>query len=351
MSLVFHRLNCKCAWGVLITPPAASLIPCMKCGLAEWCSEKCQNDHEDHKAECTAAQEERSKEREHSHDRAHDFNLPNFEEALTAGSVPYSDDVKCAIMRIVTAWSKGGVDAVILHTSTTQLKERFMPMKFIGHGGNDADDNDELHNIELRYIQSVDTLEKAKSFLNGDSWYEIEVPPDVLSTIADDLCVRNTALLDCDGDKVHDFRARKVVYKTHLAPSPWKKEEKDEGEEVADDPDQVSDENSNDLVTQCWVCEGNDKPDNPLRRDCACTNPTAGFVHLDCLSSHCHKKCESAYREASAPDKVDCRLAWEFCPACNQKFGKELACDLARTWTEKEASRPKDDFRRVFAGK
>ena len=320
----------------------------MECGLAEWCSEKCKLEHEAHMEECAAAQESRRKSRELSRRQAKEFDLSKFEKCVADGWGGSSEAVRNALMEIASAWVNRGQDAVLLYTSESRPGGRFLPLRFVGE--NQDEEIDEL-SIELRYICQVETEEKAKLFLIRDTFEEMEVSPEVFDVLSDEFLVRNHALRDDDGAPIHDFRPRKAVYQSYLAPTEWRKagEARDKvrgGIEI----EMPIEKTPRAADASCWICleEGDEHNGMPLRRDCACRG-SAGFVHLPCAIAFSRQKCETAFVEAD--DKADCRKAWEFCPNCKQKYGPRLAYDLANAWVDIESSHEETDLRRVMAGK
>jgi len=80
-----------------------------------------------------------------------------------------------------------------------------------------------------------------------------------------------------------------------------------------------------DEVVVCYLCldGGDDKSDQPLRRDCACRGTDAGFVHLSCLTDYAASKSEQAI------DMKEYIKPWEMCPHCHQFYQNELAVDIA----------------------
>lgn len=297
--------------------------------------------------ECVAAQDARKRAREISRRDAKTFDSVKFAECAAVGWECKPKEVRNVILSIVSAWVKRERDAVILHTPSERPEGSYLALQFVGKVSNDDDDP----SIELRYVLAVDTEQKAKSFLFEDNFEVIEVSPDAFAAVNDELLLRNRLLQNDEGGKLHDYRPRKALHHTFLAPTEWKTEwtarygqEKDEEKPVESEgplpppPPGVS----------CWICldEEDDELGEPIRRDCSCRG-SAGYVHFSCASSYSRRKYETAYKEAH--DKADCRKAWEYCPNCHQKYGPRLAYKLATAFVGATEDLPEGDYRSLMA--
>jgi hypothetical protein len=80
-------------------------------------------------------------------------------------------------------------------------------------------------------------------------------------------------------------------------------------------------------VVVCYLCldGGDDKSDQPLRRDCACRGTDAGFVHLACITEYAETK-SKGWNGRSMNEFVN---PWEFCPGCHQLYQNMLRIDIA----------------------
>ena len=80
-----------------------------------------------------------------------------------------------------------------------------------------------------------------------------------------------------------------------------------------------------DEVVVCYLCldGGDDKSDQPLRRDCACRGTDAGYVHLSCLTKY------AASKSLQPRDANEFIKPWTDCPSCHQEYQNELRIDIA----------------------
>jgi len=100
----------------------------------------------------------------------------------------------------------------------------------------------------------------------------------------------------------------------------------------------------------CWMCfgEGPDESGQPLRRDCSCRGPSAGFVHVSCLVEYAESK--SRQHDDNDSDLNEFVSPWRFCPTCCQPYENELATELAtRFETFAENEYPNDPLKHLEA--
>ncbi|KAL7547733.1 hypothetical protein ACHAWF_011010, partial [Thalassiosira exigua] len=83
----------------------------------------------------------------------------------------------------------------------------------------------------------------------------------------------------------------------------------------------------------CFICLNGD-PDNegkPIVRDCSCRGD-AGFAHLSCLSQRANRKTMEVHTKGPRGDLNDIMEVWEKCPKCHQKYQRQVALGMARSF-------------------
>jgi hypothetical protein len=98
-----------------------------------------------------------------------------------------------------------------------------------------------------------------------------------------------------------------------------------------------------DVESVCYLCLDGEA-NEPLRRDCACRDSDAGFVHLSCLAGYAANKSKQTnsmnlgMNEFSKP--------WRECPGCYQYYQNELGIDIATEFVSFVRRQYPDDTRR-----
>lgn len=195
--------------------PARRLAPCCECGTMEYCSERCRELHLScgHDEECAEALSRRENARESARQDASRFDAEAFACRAESGGWE-RDEVRDSVLNVAFAWTKRGRDAVLLIVASERPGGRFLPLQFIG--ARNCGGRDQGPCIEIRYVETVETEQKARSFLRNDIVEDVELSGDTFETIKHELSRRSWALTSDKGEKVRDYGARKVIHHSIL---------------------------------------------------------------------------------------------------------------------------------------
>ncbi|KAL7524752.1 hypothetical protein ACHAWF_001066, partial [Thalassiosira exigua] len=80
------------------------------------------------------------------------------------------------------------------------------------------------------------------------------------------------------------------------------------------------------------ICLDGDADDErkPIVRDCSCRGDDAGYAHLSCLVHYAETKTKESLLQQR--DLMDIMELWETCPNCHQKYQRQVALDMAKSF-------------------